>query len=95
MTVSRNESFWRLGRERGWDRDTGVSQGLEVEMSMMSQLLMELREMVRVSERGTEREGKLGEPAGTPLYDQKRSRWLQCEGGWGKSDGDSFQDELH
>ena len=54
MTVSRNELFWRLGRERGWDRDTGVSQGLEVEMSMMSQLLMELREMVRVSERGTE-----------------------------------------
>lgn len=62
--------FWRLGRERSWDRGTGVSQGLEVEMSMMSQLLMELREMVRVSERGTEREGRLAEPAGTPLYDQ-------------------------
>lgn len=39
--MSKNE-FWRLGLERGWDRDKGVSQGLEVEMSVMSQLLMEL-----------------------------------------------------
>ena len=71
MRVSRNESFWRLGRERSWDRDPGVSQGLEVEMSLMSQPLMELREMVRVSERGTERERRLGEPAETALCDQK------------------------
>ena len=48
-----------------------MSQGLEVEMSLMSQLLLELREMVRVSERGTEGERRLGEPAGTALCDQK------------------------
>lgn len=51
--------------------------------------------MVRVSEREMEREGRLGEPAETHLYDQTCSRWLQCGGGWGKSDADSFQDELH
>lgn len=51
-------------------------------MSVMSQLLMELGKWLG-SQREMEREGRLGEPAGTHLYDQTCSRWLQCgkEGG--------------